>query len=302
VTEGPSMVVHIAEALGAFLLRVKSIGWNQTDCGGIYGGRTLRLNIRMNTYALAAGISMTGMLAMSVEEFCNNDTDLIDWSKDTGITTCGELRKHGCKFAAEKAMEKKSKGEADLRNQIGDIAYEKRVEDAVKAWETPTWDNFEYCIRIDAGRKVPRRQQDAKSGAGKHLCGVDDCEYKAKKASTLKQHKAMVHDLDVTFYLCGVGSCEYKAKKASALKKHKAAVHDIDVTFYVCGVDDCRYKTKQDSHLKRHKASVHDLDKKNKMGKRNLDSGNNEEKGVNEGSQKKKAKTISASKEGKKYK
>ena len=34
------------------------------------------------------------------------------------------------------------------------------------------------------------------------MCGVDRCENKAKQASTLKQHKADVRDLDVTYYLC----------------------------------------------------------------------------------------------------
>jgi len=43
----------------------------------------------------------------------------------------------------------------------------------------------------------------------------------------------MIHDIDVTYFLCDVDDCEYKAKQASDLKQHKANVHDIDVTFYV---------------------------------------------------------------------
>ena len=93
-----------------------------------------------------------------------------------------------------------------------------------------------------------------------YLCNVDGCEYKTKDPSNLKRHKAMIHDIDVTYYLCDGYGCEYKAKKASHLRTHKAAIHDIDVTYYLCNTDGCEYKSKDPSNLKTHKANVHDID------------------------------------------
>ena len=51
----------------------------------------------------------------------------------------------------------------------------------------------------------------------------DKCDYKAKQAGNLKQHKANVHDIDVVWHPCD--KCDYKAKTATNLKRHRAKVH-----------------------------------------------------------------------------
>ena len=58
-------------------------------------------------------------------------------------------------------------------------------------------------------------------------CGEEGCNYESKWATTVKRHKAMVHDIDVTFYLCGVNECQYKAKHAGSVKRHKTTIHGI---------------------------------------------------------------------------
>ena len=61
------------------------------------------------------------------------------------------------------------------------------------------------------------------------VCGEDGCEYESKRKAGHKQHKAMIHDIDVTYYLCNADGCEFKAK---------AHIHDIDVTYYLCVLMD----------------------------------------------------------------
>ena len=55
--------------------------------------------------------------------------------------------------------------------------------------------------------------------------------------------------------------CNYKAKRASSLKKHLANIHNIGVEFHSCGEIDCQYKAKQASHLRRHRANIHNIGK-----------------------------------------
>ena len=56
---------------------------------------------------------------------------------------------------------------------------------------------------------------------------MNGCVSKAKQASDLKTHKAMVHDIDITYYICDFKGCDYKAKKASHLKRDRSNVHDV---------------------------------------------------------------------------
>ena len=87
----------------------------------------------------------------------------------------------------------------------------------------------------------------------------DTMEYKAKQASVLKTHKAMIHDIDVTYYLCNAVGCEYKANDAGSLKTHNALIHDIDVIYYLCNAEGCDYKAKTSSNLNKHKKRIHGI-------------------------------------------
>ena len=171
-----NMVVHVAEALGAFLLRVKSIGWNQSDCGGSYGGRLLRLFVYMNAYAallVAQGEVFSiedadkRVLETSAEVVCAQDLDLVEWSKESGNLSCGALRSLGCKFAGDMTEKKKKADETKLKETMNLTQYENRVKEAVCAWGKSVWKDYEYCIRIDAGRRVSKGM--IKRGRGRRL-------------------------------------------------------------------------------------------------------------------------------------
>ena len=93
-----------------------------------------------------------------------------------------------------------------------------------------------------------------------HQCDQPNCTKKFKKASALKQHKADVHDIDVTWHQCDQPNCTEKFKRANNLKEHKAFVHNIDVKWHQCDQSNCTEKFKKASDLKRHKAFAHDID------------------------------------------
>jgi hypothetical protein len=86
-------------------------------------------------------------------------------------------------------------------------------------------------------------------------CDQENCKYECKKKYNLKTHKALVHNINVTWYNCDL--CEYKCKLKGCLKLHKVDIHDINVTWYNC--DLCDYKCKRQSSLKIHKSLVHDI-------------------------------------------
>ena len=125
------------------------------------------------------------------------------------------------------------------------------------------------------------------------MCGVGDCDYRAKDLESCKKHQANIHDIDVTFYLCNQEDCEYKTKQCSDLKRHKSNIHDIDVTYvisvnifqshsyskvfskhftniiitvhlifqkyryHLCDVDGCDYKAKQRDGVNSHRKYIH---------------------------------------------
>jgi hypothetical protein len=107
-------------------------------------------------------------------------------------------------------------------------------------------------MRREAVRK-PRSRWTPRGGG--HQCSVD-----AQHPSSATQHKAMIHDIDVTYHYCDEIGCDYKAKEASTVKKHKAAIHDIDVTYYYCDQKGCDYKAKKAGNVKTHKSAIHDID------------------------------------------
>ena len=57
----------------------------------------------------------------------------------------------------------------------------------------------------------------------------------------------------VTWHLCE--HCDYKTKHITSLKQHRAAIHNKNVTWHYC--KDCDYKAKQKGHLKSHRANNH---------------------------------------------
>jgi len=70
------------------------------------------------------------------------------------------------------------------------------------------------------GKKDKKRRKEELLGGSlpkRFSCGEEGCDYESRWAQSVKRHKAMVHDIDVTFYLCGVDDCEYKAKTAGTV-------------------------------------------------------------------------------------
>ena len=93
-------------------------------------------------------------------------------------------------------------------------------------------------------------------------CGIDCCKYESKQASHLKQHKANIHDIGVTWHKCDQPECDFKCKQACKIKRHKANIHDIGITWYKCDQPECDFKCKDAGCLKRHKAQIHDIEVK----------------------------------------
>ena len=125
--------------------------------------------------------------------------------------------------------------------------------------EECSWPDDDIVLDSDGnneGQKDRKRKKVEGGALGMFVCGEEGCEYKAKTASTLRRHKAYIHDIDVVYHPCS--KCDYEAKDAGNLKRHKANVHDIDVVYYPCS--ECDYEAKSANTLKQHKANVHDID------------------------------------------
>ena len=48
-----------------------------------------------------------------------------------------------------------------------------------------------------------------------------------------KRRKVIVDEGGPKMFKCGEEGCEYEARRADSLKRHRAAIHDIDVTYYL---------------------------------------------------------------------
>ena len=113
---------------------------------------------------------------------------------------------------------------------------------------------------MEEKKEKRRRKGEVDKGSPRmFICGEEGCEYESKRKDHVKLHKAMVHDIDATYYFCSVDGCEYKAKDAKSVRTHKSAIHDIDVTYYVCNADGCEYKAEQSSNLIKHQKRIHGL-------------------------------------------
>ncbi len=94
-------------------------------------------------------------------------------------------------------------------------------------------------------------------GVSWYLCDIPGCFVKTKRASHLKLHKAFIHSIGVIWTYCDIPGCSFKTKQASNLKQHKADVHSIGVIWTYCDIPGCSYKTKKASNLKQHNADKH---------------------------------------------
>ena len=90
--------------------------------------------------------------------------------------------------------------------------------DTDKGEEEHTWPDKDITLIGGGGRenttckkmkKVSLKDKTDGKNVKMFMCGEEGCEYKAKQVSTLKEHKANVHDIDVTYFLCDVDGCLY---------------------------------------------------------------------------------------------
>ena len=87
------------------------------------------------------------------------------------------------------------------------------------------------------------------------VCGVDECEYTAKRNVDMVRHRQSVHEIGVKWLTCSAAGCGKSFKQPSTLREHRQNVHDIGVNWKQC--DMCDYRSKQSSGMKRHQMSVH---------------------------------------------
>ena len=52
-------------------------------------------------------------------------------------------------------------------------------------------------------------------------CGISGCKYKAGVTSSMKSHKAAKHGINVVWFSCNQDNCNYKAKHAGNVTQHK---------------------------------------------------------------------------------
>ena len=81
----------------------------------------------------------------------------------------------------------------------------------------------------------------------------DLCSALFKSNKNLRDHKAYVHNVDVTWHICNLCSASFKT--ARDLKRHKTYVHDLDVTWLKCVLCDTMFKKNRD--LTRHMQARH---------------------------------------------
>ena len=74
--------------------------------------------------------------------------------------------------------------------------------------------------------------------------------YMAKHVSDVRSHKAMIHDIGVTYHYCDEIGCKYKAKQAGNVRRHKVGIPNIDVTYYLCDQKGCDDEAKQADNVK----------------------------------------------------
>ena len=55
----------------------------------------------------------------------------------------------------------------------------------------------------------------------------DKCDFNTEYKSTLKRHKASVHNIDVRWFYCDQPNCDHKCKHNSDLKRHLQNLHDM---------------------------------------------------------------------------
>ena len=106
---------------------------------------------------------------------------------------------------------------------------------------------------IVSGGKVKTDLYTIKKKVKVHKCNF--CDYTCKWASTLKQHNANKHDVNVTYHYCNM--CDAKFKQRGHLTLHMADRHNVNVTYHYCNLCDSKFK--RVSTLTQHMADKHNV-------------------------------------------
>ena len=99
----------------------------------------------------------------------------------------------------------------------------------------------------------------SKDDKGAFPCGVGDCKHVGGTLRLLALHKAVKHDIDVTFYYCDWAGCDYKAKEKGYMRDHGRVRHGVNLNWVHCDVENCQFKAKKKDGVKRHQAKVHGI-------------------------------------------
>lgn len=93
-------------------------------------------------------------------------------------------------------------------------------------------------------------------------CDQENCNYKAKLKTTLKNHKKKIHNVGIKWFLCDHENCNFKTNEKYQLNKHKQRIHNLNTKWFCCDHENCDYKTKNKYYLKIHKQRIHDISEK----------------------------------------
>ena len=104
-----------------------------------------------------------------------------------------------------------------------------------------------------------KEEIDASQALVQFDCKDDSCDFRGTSSEDLEEHMSTcpLTKSKVTYLSCDQPLCTYKGRSMYLLKQHKSVVHDIDVVLYKCAQPLCGFTSKSKSTLTRHVNTRH---------------------------------------------
>ncbi len=139
--------------------------------------------------------------------------------------TTSDLKRHksavheiGVQWFRCTLCEKKFKNKPNLERHV------RSIHDIGTVWYYCNMEDCDYKAKAPSDLQIHQaRVHDI--GVIWHHC--DLCDYASKSNSDLYRHKQNIHHINVKWHYCPEEDCKYKAKQASRLREHISYLHDI---------------------------------------------------------------------------